>query len=305
MRAVVIGYGSIGKRHIEILNRIGCNVSAISNRQIDYTKAYHDLRECINIENPQYVVVANKTSNHYETLKVLQENKYKGIVLIEKPIFEKVYTFSKDDCLNNVFVGYNLRFHPLILELQEILKNEKVISANIYVGQYLPLWRPTDDYRKSYSAKEAEGGGVLGDLSHELDYMQWLLGNWRRLSAIGGHFSDLEIDSEDTISVLLETERCPNVCIHMNYLDRCPNRKIIINTLGKTIIVDLINNYIQVNEQIKKINIERNDTYTAQHEAVLAKKFQCLCTLDEGLKTVKLIETIKTAIQTKGWVVND
>ena len=121
---------------------------------------------------------------------------------------------------NRVFVAYNFRFHPVLNYLRKELKDQQVISTNIYCGQYLPGWRPNTDYRKCYSSSKKEGGGVLRDLSHEIDYAIWLFGEYEKLTAIGGKYSSLEIDSEDCISILLKMEKCNIVNITLNYLDK-------------------------------------------------------------------------------------
>ena len=305
MKVSVIGFGSIGQRHTALLRMLNCDVSVVSKREIDYNNAYMDINECLQTENPEYIVIANKTAEHYEILKILVEKNYKGKILVEKPVFEKSYNYFEKDLFSQIFVAYNLRFHPLLLKLKNVLKESDLVSVNIYVGQYLPSWRPATDYKKGYSAKRREGGGVLRDLSHELDYLQWLFGEWKCLTAIGGHFSSLEIDTEDVVSIVLETTRCKVVSLHMNYLDRMARREIIVNTTEATITVDLIKNCMFINSKYEKIDMERNYTYQMQHQAVLNSESENLCGLGDGVKTVKMIEAIERAIRTKEWVEND
>ena len=80
----------------------------------------------------------------------------------------------------------------------------RVVAARIAVGEYLPGWHPYEDYRTSYAARRDLGGGVILTLIHELDYAYWLFGAPRRLFAVGGHLSDLELDVEDTASILMD-----------------------------------------------------------------------------------------------------
>ena len=95
-------------------------------------------------------------------------------VLVEKPLFSKPNKINIKK--NKYYVGYNLRFNPIINFLKKKIKSKKIWSVNIFCGSYLPNWRNNIDYRKSSSAKKHLGGGVLLDLSHELDYVQWLFG---------------------------------------------------------------------------------------------------------------------------------
>lgn len=301
MNALVIGYGSIGQRHARILTELGVKVSVVSQRQIDYPCAYSKVAEAINAEKPDYIIISNKTSEHYNTLRELENIGYDGLVLVEKPVFDKDY-----DCIPqfspDIYVAYNLRFHPLIRELYSLLQTQDIISVHAYVGQYLPTWRPHQDYRLGYSAKSAEGGGVLRDLSHELDFLMWILGDWKRLTALGGKLSSLEIDSEDIVSILMETAKCPVVSVQLNYIDKFVRRDIVVNTMESTIFVDLVNGIMRINDQTHHVNVNRDDTYRSQHEAVLNQDTSVLCTYQHGIKVVQTIEAIEDAIQSKRWI---
>ena len=70
----------------------------------------------------------------------------------------------------------------------------------------MPDWRPKSDYRESVSAQKKLGGGVLLELSHEIDYIQWIFGTIRCVTAIVSRQSDLDIDVEDTASLLMEID---------------------------------------------------------------------------------------------------
>ena len=292
MKTLVIGYGSIGSRHVSILSELGCEVSVVSNREVDFNPSYKSLPLAIEKESPKYIVIANKTSEHYETLLELVDLNFSGVVLIEKPLFCNEEKIPKNELIK-VYVAYNMRFHPLVQRLYKLLKLEKVISVQAYVGQYLPQWRPQRDYRYSYSSSKSEGGGVLRDLSHELDYLNWILGGWQSVTALGGHYSHLEIDSDDVFAIMISTKHCPVVTVQMNYLDRIGHREVLVNTDGHTIKVDFIRGIFQIDEQIEQFLVKRDDTYRAQHQAILRKHFDTLCTMKEGMDVMKMIWSIE------------
>lgn len=177
-----------------------------------------------------------------------------------------------------------------------------VVTVTIYVGSYLPDWRSQTDYRNSYSAHRQAGGGVLRDLSHELDYVLWLFGYWRRLTAKGGKFSSLEIDSDDVYSILMETDRCPLVSIHMNYLDRVPRREIFVNTDNQTIHIDLCQNKMEINQSQEAITLERDATYRSEHQAILDGHLATLCSLEEARETLLTIEASEQAAISHSWI---
>lgn len=304
LNCIVIGYGSIGRRHVRILTELGHRVSVVSRRDIDYPIRYTNLGSAMLIEQPDYIIIANETSNHERTLNEIIALGYNGKILIEKPLFP----FIKSTVVTNLplaYVGYNLRFHPIIQTLYERLKGIKVISVHAYVGQYLPSWRSGEDYSRSYSANAKKGGGVLRDLSHELDYLKFLFGEWRELVAHGGRFSQLNIDSDDHFSISYQSKDVPIITLQMNYIDHITQRFIIINTNEATYKADLITNTLQINEQIIQYSIERDDTYTAQHKAVINDDNEFLCSYDEGIDLAKMIEKSEMSSQRKVWVLNE
>lgn len=302
MRALVLGYGSIGARHTRLLGEAKCSVAVVSRRSIDVTPCYSELAYALSDWKPEYVVVAERTSEHRLTLDGLIHCGFRGRVLVEKPLFDRALPLPPHH-FSVAVVAYNLRCHPLLVRLKSLLEDAGgLVAANVYVGSYLPAWRPNSDYRQSYSASREQGGGALRDLSHEIDYTQWLLGSWRRLTASGGHVSDLDIDSDDAYSLLMETQRCPLITVHMNYLDRVPRREIIVNTNRHSIRVDLINNTITVDGEQEAVSVAQDDTYRAEHQAMLTGDVKELCTLEEGLETVMTIEAAERAAASHVWI---
>lgn len=301
MRALVIGYGSIGERHARLLQNLNVETGVVSQRTVSFPTVFSDTPEALDVFKPEYVVVANKTNEHADTLRMILNNQWKGKVLIEKPVFQ-----NRNNNFNNyrsdIFVGYNLRFHPILQKLKRAIEGQLIISVMAYTGQYLPSWRPNRDYKLSYSSKKEEGGGVLRDLSHELDYLIWMFGKWERLSAIGGRYSSLVINGEDTYGIILSTESCPIVQLQINYLDRLGRREIVVVTDEHTYKVDLINGIYQCDDEIQNIEAERDFTYIEQHKAVLNNDYDNLCTIEEGIGVVELIESIEHSVQIKGWV---
>jgi predicted dehydrogenase len=301
MRALVIGYGSIGSRHARLLDEIGFETAVFSSRQIDFKRSFNSLEKALNDHDPNYVVIANTTDNHYATLKKLSEHNFRGFVLVEKPLFSTSHRLPSHD-FAGVWLGYNLRFHPIIQYVKKWMTGQRAISANAYVGQYLPEWRSDTDYRKSYSAKSAQGGGVLRDLSHELDYLGLMFGSWRRVAAIGGQFSTLEISSDDQFSLLIESERCSAITLQISYLDRVPQRYLTINTNDKTIIADFVKCNVIDNGNLINFSCERDTSYLEMHRAVLDSRTDTLCSIEEGLEVMDLIFAAEKANEKMEWV---
>lgn len=302
-KAVVIGYGSIGQRHTRLLNSLGIITAVVSKRHINGGKSYLTIEEAIKNEQPEYIVIANETHLHEEALFRIQNTGYNHKILVEKPLFAKVT--SQNYQFSSLYVGYNLRFHPIIQKINELLKNEQVISVNSYVGQYLPTWRPNSDYTKSYSADITKGGGVIRDLSHELDYLNFLFGSWAEMTANGGQISNLSIQSDDSFSIMYQTQTGINVSVEMNYLDRIIQRQLVIQTNNHTYKADLIGQTVQIDNEVMQFEVDRDDTYLKQHIALLNNQTDMLCNLQDGLNIVRMIEIAEKCSKEKVWVKNE
>jgi len=298
MRALIIGYGSIGARHYRILVNLELEVAVVCRREIDIPNRFANIAEALDKWQPNYVIIASRTHEHFNDLITLVNYGFDGITLIEKPLFHTSMPIPVKD-LPNVYVGFNLRFHPVIRNLREILQHRRICAVHCYVGQYLPDWRQGANYKNSYSASRSQGGGVLRDLSHELDYITWLLGGWSEVVAVGGKYSSLEIESDDVLS----TPMCAITTINMNYLDTQLHREIHILTDTGTVHADLISGTIARDGEVLEFFQDRDETYIAQHLAILRKKDQnLLCSLDEGINIMELISSAELAANKKKWI---
>jgi predicted dehydrogenase len=244
---VVVGLGSIGQRHLRNLRALGVEkLMAVSRSSrpladaelLNGVRIFQDLDTALE-HRPSAVLVATPTSLH---LPVAQAAAARGCHLfIEKPLSDSLD--GVDELIRTVdakklaaLVGYSLRFHPALIYLRGLISEGRigrVLSVRAEVGQYLPDWHPWEDYRQGYSASRALGGGVILDLSHEIDYLYWLFGPARRVFCLAGKHSELEIDTEDVAEILMECERAPIVEIHLDYLQRVPSRSCqVIGELG-------------------------------------------------------------------------
>jgi predicted dehydrogenase len=303
-RALVVGYGSIGRRHAKILQQMGMEVGVLSQYASNLSiPTFTGLRSALDQFRPDYVVVANPTAQHSVTLKALNVMGFDGRCLVEKPLLASVEDLLVEPSFA-LFVGYVLRFHPVLQRVQKILEGCALYSITSYVGQYLPDWRPGTDYRKCYSAQAKAGGGVLRDLSHELDYLRLLAGNWKRLTALGGRFGKLEISSDDVFDLLWEAERCPSVSCHMNYLDRNPRRDCSIHYEGGSLFLDLMGATLWQNGTRTDFEIERNDMFRSMHQAVLSGERDRLPCWEDGVSVMRMIDASSESVQRKEWIWN-
>lgn len=302
MKALVVGYGAAGQRHARLLQGLGCDTAVVSRRAVAHPQRFADLAAALSAWQPGYVVIASRTAEHRQALAALADAGFSGRVLVEKPLYER-HAPLPHHRFSGAAVAYNLRFHPLVRKLREALGAETAVNALFIVGQYLPDWRPGTDYRESYSTRLAEGGGALRDLSHEIDLALWLLGPWQALTGLGGHFSPLAGDSDDSFGLLLSTARCPSVSVHMNYLDRTPRREIEINTRRHTLRADFIAGTFAIDGAVAAhAEGAMEGTYLAEHQAMLDGHDADLCSLQEGLEIMAAIDAAERASREKVWI---
>jgi len=290
MKALVIGYGSIGKRHADILNEMGLEISVLSKRPIDFDRTFHNIDDALN-DKPEYIIIASNTCDHYSHFIKIRESGFKGKVLIEKPVFDKHVEIEQP--YFDVGVAYNLRFNPIIQKLKDELNGKKTLSVHYYVGQHLASWRKGRNHLENYSAHKSKGGGVLRDLSHEFDVVRWLFGNIDSHHAIGGKYGDVTIDSEDVYAFIFKQEKCPVVSLQMNYLDHVARREIIVNTSDVSYKADLVNKNLWINDEIVSVDSDANLSYQRMHEDMLNNNCENTCSLDEGLEIISFIEEIE------------
>lgn len=292
MNVLIIGYGSIGKRHEEVLRKIDCisNIDLVSKQNIKDKQVYTSLEKAP-LEEYDYFIVSSETFKHFEQLSYINERVKNKLVFCEKPLFEKHRLLNH---VNDIYVGYVLRYHPLLQELKRLLDKEKIYFASVESGSYLPNWRIGSDYTKSYSASKEKGGGVVLDLSHELDYVEWLFGKSITSSCIQDKISELDIEAEDLAVFNLKTINSTQVNIILNYFSKIPVRKIIAHSKYSSFSVDLINNILFVQDingdVVREIHESfcRNMMYKNMHLDILNNK-NFAATYQDSINTMKLI----------------
>lgn len=237
MKFLIVGGGSIGKRHLGNLLSLSQKVSVVEpieargeEIQKKYkVKVYLKLNEALK-EEYHAGVICNPNVYHIPTaIKIAR----KGIHLfIEKPLsnnLDRVNDLIKLVRKNRLlaFMGSNFKFHPSFKLMKKLLDKGaigRILSFTVIAGQYLPDWHPWEDYRKGYSANKSLGGGVLLD-SHEFDYIQWFLGPIKRIACFTGKYSNLEIDTEDIAEAIVELKDKVVGNIHVDYIQH-PYRRI-------------------------------------------------------------------------------
>jgi len=312
----VIGLGSIARRHRNNLKSRFPDVRILAmpasgrvvHEQVEHVdQMFSSLQDLINAK-PDFAIVASPASLHAAHATALIQV---GIpVLVEKPL-----TSSPTDAESlcevaakyqvPVAVGYCLRYLSSAQHMKRILDAGvigPVYNAFVNTGQYLPQWRTDKDYRQSVSASSSLGGGVLLELSHELDYMQWLLGELRLQFAQLRNSIELGLDVEELADIVL-TSASGTVCsIHLDFLQNPPQRHCsFIGGFG-SLEWDLLQNTITLRKAegdtilFAEPDWNRNQMYLAMLDdfMLLIKNREQQCAdLYQAAKIVNLVGEIK------------
>ena len=215
LKILISGFGSIGLKHAKIVKEIfpSCSLAVFSKRNIKSYKKIYDVKDIINF-NPDYIIISSYTSEHFKQLKFFNKLLSNKKILVEKPLYENLY--NKNIIVKNkIYVGYNLRFHPLIKLIKKLTHNKILWNYQVFCGSYLPSWRKTN-YTISSSSKKKYGGGVLLDLSHEIDYSRLIIGDFNISNLIFKKISNLKIETED---LLLASGTYKKTHIHISYMN--------------------------------------------------------------------------------------
>lgn len=276
MKIIFFGLGSIGQKQVRILLK-EYNYELFAFRtnkgQKDSKLPIKEIHswEKFEVIKPDVAFITNPPVFHIETaIKCAQ---HKCALFIEKPLCSTLYGLDQLlelVQLNNLvtYVAYNLRFHPVVTYLKKYTEKYPVLHIQATASSYLPNWRPGQNHKKIYSSHSELGGGVIFDLSHEIDYVQYLLGGIDSLHGQFGRAADLTIDTEDFADIVVKASGTTGN-IHINFLSHYPERKIRVDFKDFSIIGDLRNGVVRKyqNEKVieeKSFNIDMDFTYKKQ-----------------------------------------
>ena len=158
MNVLIIGFGSIGKRHFSVLSNMKKikNIKICTNSNIKLTLKI-DLDSKNKRIQSDYIIISSQTSDHLKHLSFINKTLNNKVILVEKPIFHSKNIKLLSNKNNKIFVGYNLRFDPMILYLKKFFNNKnltKLLNVTVYCGSYLPNWRNNINYKLNYSKKK-------------------------------------------------------------------------------------------------------------------------------------------------------
>jgi predicted dehydrogenase len=316
MRFLVVGVGSIGSRH-------GRNLAALGHRVLVWDVDGDRLRAAATwpgieaaasldgalAEQPDAVVVCTPPALH---LEVSRRAVAAGAHLfVEKPLahVSEGAPALIDEARRRrrvLAVGFNLRFLPSLRHVKALLESKRVgnaLAVRAEFGSYLPDWRAGRDYRDNYAVHAAQGGGILLDAIHELDYLGWLHGEATEVVCTAGHRSDLAGDTEDLAEVTVRFESGVVAQVHLDYVQRRYRRNLQVIGDAGVIVWDYPTHTVTIHgaepSSDETLQIDDGDV-NAMYLEEMRHFIRCLEAGEpplvdgaEGLRSLRLVEAAK------------
>lgn len=251
----VIGFGSIAKKHHSILKKINPKIKIFKLKIKDKKKAFNKISQLIDKFELNSAVICSPANTHLDYINFFKKKKIS--YLVEKPIIKDSQlrlfntTLSKKKNLTEL-VGYQLRYNQVLNNLKKLLSSRKVgkiYSAKISVNSYLPNWRKSK-FKKSLSLSKKLGGGVLLELSHEIDYMLWIFGKPNYLRAFIDKNKIFKKDVEEKVNIIFYYSHF-TLHLEMSFNSRLEERELIIEATKASLKVNLLKNEITINKSNK------------------------------------------------------
>ncbi len=314
---LVLGCGSIGRRHIANLSALGRTVVAYDTaadrrawvRKNLKVKTVDGIKEGLAL-GPAAAFVCTPPSAHAAPALLALEARIP--VFLEKPLAATLKDGRKlaASCGKiPAAVGYQLRFHPALRWIKSRLEDKawgRLLFLRAEFGQYLPDWRPWQNFRRSYTARKSLGGGILLDASHELDMVRWLAGEARSVFCLAKRLA-LPVDVEDTAALLMELRSGAIAEVHLDMVQRGFRRGLLLSCERATVSFELPASRVTVvhgpgKSVSKNFPFQSNDLYLAEAKAFLRRlggpSADGLVSPADALKTLSLVEAARKSART-------
>lgn len=310
-RCVVVGAGSIGRRHLHNLRALGIETIALRTFQ-GQSGAPGDVRAVsswdeVSAFRPTIAIIANPTALHVDA--ALEATRLGCHVLVEKPLADRVEaTWQLQAAVAKrgtvALVGYHFRHHPTLRLVRDWVHAGMIgepLTAQAHWGEYLPGWHPGEDHRLGYSARRDLGGGAVLTLSHPIDYLRWILGEVVTVGAMYAARSGHTQDVEDTAALVLETASGALATVTLDFIERPARHTLHIAGREGSLCWDARSGLASMTpcngrpEQLvaPEAGFERNDIFVEELRHFLACASGTttpVCTLHDGQRAVIIAE---------------
>lgn len=334
MKFLICGFGNIAQRHFRNLKKLqpNCKINvyttkkdkyrifnnelniSFSNNLLKFYKIdniFHNLDEALDAENYDAIIVCTLPPDR---LTVATKSAKKGFNLfIEKPLSSK-FDGKVADLVKSIkgkcAIGYQMRFHPVLQQVRKIVRQKKlgnIYRVEVIHGNSVNNWTKGRNLNNFYVLKEDQGGGVILSQIHEIDYIDWIFGNYYPKAVEGGNFLKKNYGVEDNISILgytyFNNQHIPTT-IHLDFISKIPTRKLMLYGDKNSAEVNIIEGTIY-NLNTRETYFYKkdwNDLFTDEMEAFLkslkiGKWQEPLACLQDGVISLEKALQIKEILE--------
>lgn len=313
---LILGSGSVGKRHAANLHTLGARVSCMDPRADRVAEAaeatplegtYTSLEDAFaSSADFDGVVVGSPTAFHVDQSVAALEH---GLpVLLEKPVSKDLASALRLQAAARktgvpVLMGYTWRWWPPLLRAKQLIDEGAigtVLNVKFTLSAHLADWHPWERYQDFFMSSLALGGGALLDESHWLDLLVWFFGPPNKLYAQVEHLSSLEIETDDNVDILASWDSGLRASLHLDLYGRPHERSVTFYGEGATLAwsenklalsSDAAGNWTE-----EGFDHDRNDMFMGvarEFLALLNGSPATTCTLDQGVEVMRLIEAAR------------
>ncbi|HYW31077.1 MAG TPA: Gfo/Idh/MocA family oxidoreductase [Gemmatimonas sp.] len=311
LRCVVVGAGSIGRRHLRNLTALGVECAALRTMagQSGPLDGWPVLRAWDEVAEFQagIAVIANPTAYHVDA--ALAAIRIGCHILVEKPVADRLsVAMELEEAVRRAgtvaLVGYQFRFHPSLRAVQQWVAAGLIgtpMAAHAHWGEFLPSWHAGENHLDGYSARSDLGGGVVRTLSHPIDYLRWILGEIVSVSAVTARAEGISRDVEDVASLTLRMRSGGLATVTLDYVERPVRHWLGITGSRGTISWDALSGCAELYDiagvcqrwTLPESGFERNSMFMDEARHLLAcieGAERPLCTLQDGVRAVAIAE---------------
>lgn len=326
MKTLVVGLGSVGRRHLRNLQALGESDILLlrSHRATLPDDDLHSMPSVTSLEGalrfqPQAAIIATPTALHLETAIPLAQAGCH--LLLEKPVSHSEAGLEQLQAAvarsgSRVLVGFQYRFHPALLQVRRWLDAGTIgepLAARAIYAEYLPGWHPWEDHRNAYSARPELGGGVILTLCHPIDYLRWLLGDVQRVACAARSSALLGLEVEDLADIELAWRGSLSGQLHLDYVRRPSEHAFEIVGSGGTIQWSQADGAAHCYSaegdhwlgHTLPEGFERNTMFLDElrhFRSVAAGEAEPVCSLEDGIQVLRIALAALEASRTRRWV---
>ena len=324
-KIIIVGLGSIGKRHARLLaERPDVDIAhcdpqkemlAIAAKEIGRYPEFYDFGSAIRSQ-PDMMVLATPHHLHVEqTIEAVQNNIH---ILCEKPVsdsLDKAKKLVKVTAHSAVVVdiGFHLHFNPALVRLKELLSQGRlgnILHAHCRAGSYITLVNSKSRYQATME------GALLMDYAHQPDMIYWLLQKKpKSVYLAAGKSGNMDFSSNPNfLAMTLEYSSPLIATIHLNYLQMPERHEYEIVGEKGWALLDANTGLLRIGDKksnqeiVEHIPIERDQIYRDEHQAffeTIEGKRPPATSPADGLISMKIIDAALHSWKNKKPVILD